>query len=102
EAGPGLSGAPRLDCRPGFASIALMSTLTVEIEDGDKNRLADVARRAGISVEEAAAAAVKLEADAAARREIEAGLAELDAGAGVSLEDVEQEMDAFMRDLRLG
>lgn len=79
-----------------------MSTLTVEIEDGDKNRLADVARRAGISVEEAVAAAVKLEADAAARREIEAGLAELDAGAGVSLEDVEQEMDAFMRDLRLG
>jgi predicted transcriptional regulator len=34
--------------------------------------------------------------------EIEAGLAELDAGAGMPLEDYEREMDAFMAKLQAG
>jgi len=81
-----------------------MSSLTLVLSDADKARLSQIAAQRGVTLEEAAAAAVKaqLDADAAARREIEAGLAELDAGAGMSLEDFEREMDSFMRDMRLG
>jgi len=79
-----------------------MSTLTLTLPKADAERLAQLAARTGMTLEQAAADAVKaqLDADAAARREIEAGLAELDAGAGVSLEDYEREMDAFMNELR--
>ncbi|MBC7770513.1 MAG: hypothetical protein H7124_17160 [Phycisphaerales bacterium] len=78
-----------------------MSTVSPDLTDADKKRLADMAERRGITLEEAAASAVKaqLDADAAARLEIEAGLAELDAGAGMSLEDFEREMDGFVSDL---
>jgi predicted transcriptional regulator len=81
-----------------------MSTLTLNLADADKKRLAEIAAQRGVSVEEAAASAVKaqIEADAAARKEVEAGLLELDAGDGLSLEDFEREMDGFMRDLPLG
>ena len=66
--------------------------------------MAEVAARSGVTIEQAAAAAVRaqLDADSAAREEIEAGLAELDAGAGMNLEDFEREMDGFMHDLQRG
>ncbi len=79
-----------------------MSPLTVTLPPADVERLSKVAARAGMTLEEAAAEAVKaqLDADTAARKEIETGLAELDAGAGLSLDDYEREMDAFMKELR--
>ena len=79
-----------------------MSTLTLTLPRADAERLAQLAARTGMTLEEAAAEAVKaqLDADAAARMEIEAGLAEIDAGAGVSLDIYEREMDAFMNELR--
>jgi predicted transcriptional regulator len=79
-----------------------MSVVSVTLPDDDADRLAELARREGASPEEVATAAVKarLDADAAARREIEAGVAELDAGRGLSLQDYEREMDAFMADLQ--
>lgn len=79
-----------------------MSTLTLTLPRADAERLAELASRGGMTVEEAAAEAVRaqLDADSAARSEIEAGLAELDAGAGLSLEQYEREMDAFMIELR--
>lgn len=78
-----------------------MSVVSVTLPEQDAKRLAELARREGATPEEVAASAVKarLDADAAARREIEAGLAELDAGQALSLEDYEREMDAFMADL---
>ncbi len=78
-----------------------MSNLTLNLTPDDEERLARVARAAGLSLEEAATAAVRaqLDADAAARREIEAGIAEIDAGAGITLEAFEREMDAFMAGL---
>jgi predicted transcriptional regulator len=79
-----------------------MSVVSVTLPDDDADRLAELARREGATPEEVATAAVKarLDADAAARREIEAGVAELDAGRGLSLQDYEREMDAFMADLQ--
>jgi predicted transcriptional regulator len=79
-----------------------MSTLTLTLPKTDAERLVKLAERDGVTVEEAAARAVRaqLDADAAARQEIEAGLAELDAGKGVSLEDYEREMDVFVNELR--
>lgn len=78
-----------------------MSVVFVTLPEQDAERLAELARRVGATPEEVAASAVKarLDADAAARRDIEGGLAELDAGQGLSLEDYEREMDAFMADL---
>jgi predicted transcriptional regulator len=78
-----------------------MSVVSVTLPEQDVERLAELARREGATPEAVAASAVKarLDADAAARREIEAGLAELDAGRALSLEDYEREMDAFMADL---
>jgi predicted transcriptional regulator len=79
-----------------------MSVVHLNLADRDAERLADLARREGATPEEVAAAAVKarLEADEASRRAIEAGLAELDAGEGLSLEDYEREMDAYMTKLQ--
>ncbi len=75
-----------------------MTPLVLILPEADRARLADIAARAGVTPEEAAAAAVKarIAADNAARAEIEAGVAELDDGLGLTLEDYEQEMDAFM------
>mgnify|MGYP000988194770 CR=1 FL=1 len=79
-----------------------MSVVSVTLPDEDAHRLAELARREGATPEEVAAAAVRarLDADAAARHEIEAGLADLDAGNAISLDDYEREMDAFMADLQ--
>jgi predicted transcriptional regulator len=79
-----------------------MSVVHLNLTDQDAERLAELARREGGTPEGVAAAAVKarLEADAASRREIELGLAELDAGEGLSLEDYEREMDAYMAGLQ--
>lgn len=79
-----------------------MSEISVKLAEADAKRLADLAARQGETPEAVAAAAVRerLDADAAARREVEAGIAELDAGAGMTLEAYEREMDAFMADLQ--
>ena len=79
-----------------------MSVVSVTLPEDDADRLAELARREGATPEEVAAAAVKARWDAvaAARREIEAGLAELDAGESVTLEDYEREMDVFMAELQ--
>jgi predicted transcriptional regulator len=79
-----------------------MSVVSVTLPDDDADRLAELARREGATPEQVGAAAVKarLDADAAARREIEAGLAELDAGQVLTLEDYEREMDAFVANLQ--
>lgn len=78
-----------------------MSTLSLTLPKADAERLAEIAAREGVSLEAAAAAAVKaqLDADAHGIEEIEAGLAELDAGRGMSLEAYEREMDMFMAQL---
>jgi predicted transcriptional regulator len=78
-----------------------MSVISVKLPEADAQRLAELAARVGETPEAIAAAAVRerLDADAAARGEIEAGLAELDAGAGMTLDDYEREMDAFMAEL---
>ncbi len=78
-----------------------MSTLSLTLPKTDADRLAAVAAREGVSVEQATIAAVKahLDADAADRAEIVAGLAELDAGQGMSLDQYEREMDAFIATL---
>lgn len=75
-----------------------MSSLSLTLPESDAARLAEVAAREGISLEQAAAAAVKshLDGEEVARREIEAGLVELDAGQGMTLDAYEREMDAFM------
>jgi predicted transcriptional regulator len=79
-----------------------MSVISVKLPKADADRLAELAAREGQTPEDFAAAAVRdrLEADAAARREIEAGLAELDVGGGMTLEEYEREMDAFMAELQ--
>jgi predicted transcriptional regulator len=81
-----------------------MSVISLKLPEADAARLAELAAREGRTPESIAAAAVRarLDADAAARAEIEAGLAELDAGAGMTLEAYEREMDAFMAELRSG
>jgi predicted transcriptional regulator len=78
-----------------------MSTLTLNLPKVDADRLTEIAARQGISMADAAAAAVtaQLDADAAARAEIEAGLGELDAGQGLSLDAYERELDAFLKQL---
>lgn len=75
-----------------------MSVLTLTLPQSDADRLAEVAERTGQSVEQAATAALKAQLDAefAACGEIEAGLAELDAGNSETLEVYEREMDAFV------
>lgn len=78
-----------------------MSTLSVTLIEGDAERLAELAAREGVTPEQAAAAAVRarLDEDAAWRGEVAAGLAELDAGLGMTLADFEREMDAFVAQL---
>jgi predicted transcriptional regulator len=79
-----------------------MSVISVKLLEADVKRLAELAAREGETPEAIAAAAVRerLDADAAAQGEVEAGLAELDSGAGMTLEAYEREMDAFMSDLQ--
>lgn len=79
-----------------------MTTISFSLPDADAKRLAELAAREGLTPEEAVAAAVQARLDVEARehREIEAGLAELDAGKGVSLAAYEREMDAFMASIR--
>lgn len=79
-----------------------MSVVSVTLPEQDAKRLAELAHREGATPEAVAAAAVKarLDADAEARREIEAGLAELDSAKMLSLEDYEREMDTFMAGLQ--
>ena len=79
-----------------------MSIVSVNLDDADAKRLTDLATREGQTPEAVATEAVRarLDADAAAQSAIEEGLAELDAGAGMTLEAYEREMDAFMADLR--
>lgn len=79
-----------------------MTTLSVTLSTADADRLAELAKREGATPEQFATAAVqaRLQDDAAWQAEIVAGLAELDRGEGVSMEQFEQEMDAYMADLR--
>jgi predicted transcriptional regulator len=80
-----------------------MTKLSLTLPKSEADRLAQIAARHGVSIEEAATAALvaQLDDDGAARAEIEAGLAELDAGSGVAMEDYEREMDALIEQLNL-
>ncbi|MEJ0059038.1 MAG: hypothetical protein WDM79_05440 [Terricaulis sp.] len=79
-----------------------MSDLTLTLASDDAQRLAELAAREGVTPEQLAEQAVRarLDEDAAWRAEVEAGLAELDAGKSMSFEDFEREMDTFMTELR--
>lgn len=81
-----------------------MAVISVKLPEADAERLAELAAREGETPEAVAAAAVqaRLDADARDRAEIEAGLAQLDAGEGMTLEVYEREMDAFMAELQAG
>ncbi len=81
-----------------------MSVISVKLPEGDAERLAEFAAREGETPEAVAAAAVqaRLDADARDRAEIETGLAQLDAGEGMTLEVYEREMDAFIAELQAG
>ena len=80
------------------ATFSPMSTLSVTQPKADAERLVEPAAREGATPEQVALAAVRarLEADAAWCGEVAAGLAELDAGVGMTLADFEREMDAFV------
>jgi predicted transcriptional regulator len=79
-----------------------MTTLSVTLSAAEADRLAELAKREGATPEQFATAAVqaRLQDDAAWQAEILAGLAELDRGEGVPMEQFEQEMDAYMAGLR--
>ncbi len=81
-----------------------MSVISVKLPEADAERLAEFAAREGETPEAVAAAAVqaRLDADARDRAEIETGLAQLDAGDGMTLEVYEREMDAFIAELQAG
>ena len=81
-----------------------MSKLVLTLPEAVAKRLAGLAAREGQTPEHVAVAAVQamLDDQAAARREIEAGLAELDSGQSMSLENYEREMDAFMASIQAG
>ena len=81
-----------------------MAVISVKLPEADAERLAEFAAREGETPEAVAAAAVqaRLDADARDRAEIETGLAQLDAGEGMTLEVYEREMDAFMAELQAG
>ena len=81
-----------------------MAVISVKLPEADAERLAELAAREGETPEAVAAAAVqaRLDADARDRAEIETGLAQLDAGEGMTLEVYEREMDAFMAELQAG
>jgi predicted transcriptional regulator len=81
-----------------------MLVVSLNLAEDDAKRLAELAAREGKTPEAVAAAAVRarLDADAASRKAIEVGLAELDAGAGMTLDAYEREMDGFMADLLAG
>jgi len=81
-----------------------MSVISVKLPERDVERLAELAAREGETPEAIAAAAVqaRLDADARDRAEIEAGLSQLDAGEGMTLDAYEREMDVFMAELQAG
>ena len=81
-----------------------MAVISVKLPEADAERLAELAAREGETPEAVAAAAVqaRLDADARDRAEIETGLAQLDAGEGMTLEVYEREMDAFIAELQAG
>jgi len=79
-----------------------MSTLTITLPHEEAERLAELAKREGATPEALAAAAVRarLNEDALWEAEINAGIADLETGRSLSLEDFEKEMDEFMSTLR--
>jgi predicted transcriptional regulator len=78
-----------------------MSILSVTLAEAESERLKELAAREGATPEEIALAALRarLDQDAADTGQIMQGLAELDAGQGMTNEDFEREMDAFMAQL---
>jgi predicted transcriptional regulator len=79
-----------------------MSSLTIELPQDEAERLAELAKREDATPEAIARDAVraKLDEEAAWDAEVRAGIADMDAGAGMTLADFEREMDDFVRDLR--
>ena len=79
-----------------------MTTLSINLPSDEAERLAELAQREGKTPEAVALDAVRarIDGDAAWIADVEAGLAELESGAGVTMEDFEREMDAFMHQLR--
>ena len=79
-----------------------MSTVTINLPQADAERLAELAKREGATPEALAEAAVRarLDDDALWEGEVLAGLADLDAGRSLALDDFEREMDEFMSGLR--
>jgi predicted transcriptional regulator len=78
-----------------------MTTVSIDLEREEVERLAELAKREGKTPEALAADAVRSHLDDAAwRAEVEAGMAEIDAGHSETFEDFEREMDAFMNQLR--
>jgi predicted transcriptional regulator len=79
-----------------------MSSVTIDLPKDDAERLAELARREGATPEEIARDAVraKLDEESAWDAEVRAGIAEMDAGQGMTLADFEREMDDFMAGLR--
>ena len=79
----------------------MSQTLQLTLLKADSERLAALAKREGVTPEALAAAAVRarLDEEAKSAAQVEAGLAELDAGQGMTIEDFEREMDGFMGSL---
>lgn len=79
-----------------------MSTVTITLPQAEAERLAELAKREGATPEAVVEAAVRarLDDDAQWEAEVQAGLADLDAGRSLTLEDFEREMDEFMNGLR--
>ena len=78
-----------------------MSILSVTLAEAESERLNELAAREGATPEQIALAALRarLDQDAADTSQIVQGLAELDSGQGMTNEDFEREMDAFMAQL---
>ena len=79
-----------------------MTTLTITLPNDEAERLADLAKREGATPEAVAEAAVRarLDDDAAWEAQVKAGLADLEAGRTLTIDDFEREMDEFMSGLR--
>jgi predicted transcriptional regulator len=82
--------------------IGVMSSLTITLPQDEAQRLAELAKREGATPEAVAEAAVRarLDEDACWEVEVKAGIADLDAGHSLTLENFEREMDEFMSALR--
>jgi predicted transcriptional regulator len=81
-----------------------MSSFTIDLPQDEADRLAELAKREGATPEAFARDAVRarLGEEAGWEAEVRAGLAELEVGGGMTLEDFEREMDDFMRGVRVG